>query len=111
MSILSLCYRGETQTFACLVISWIVKNVRPYLALLFVSDLPYRIRGGNLVQFEGLPTFIGGVNSDLEDYNEKVYQYHWNEDKWVVLKDLFIPYDLRFFSATFEVPRDIFGLC
>jgi hypothetical protein len=111
MSILTLFYRGKTKTFTCLKIGWIINNVRPYFALLIVSELPYRIRGGNLVQFEGLPTLIGGVNSDLEIYNEKLYQYHWNEDKWGELKNVKIPTELRFFSATFEVPRDIFGLC
>jgi hypothetical protein len=36
------------------------------LLILFVSDLPNRIWGGSLVQFEGLPTYIGGYTETEE---------------------------------------------
>jgi hypothetical protein len=78
--------------------------------LWILSELPFAIYGGSLIQFEGLPTFIGGYNQDIGDFSEVIYQYHWNENKWVERKTLAFE-ELRMFSATFEVPRDIFGMC
>ncbi len=78
----------------------------------FVSDLPSKIWGGSLVQFEGLPTYVGGYTEtqDESNVNQNIYQYHWNEDKWVQENTLLL-HESRFFAATFEVPRDIMGLC
>jgi hypothetical protein len=81
-----------------------------YFVIFIVSDLPSAIYGGSLVQFEGLPTYIGGYQADFAFFNTAVYQYDWNEDEWFERNELQIE-QMRRFSATFEVPRDIFGLC
>ena len=75
-----------------------------------LSDLPYHLVHGHLDLFEGLPTFVGGYNSELGNSSKEVYQYHWSEDKWVKREDLAlkVPRDQ---AAMFQVPKDLFGIC
>ncbi len=75
-----------------------------------VSELPYSFTGGQLIQFEGLPTFVGGYNENTGLLNDEVYQYHWAEDMWVKREDVGMK-EKAIYMAAFEVPRDIFGLC
>ncbi len=81
-----------------------------YALFFLVSDLPYSITGGQLIQFEGLPTFVGGYNEETQTLNNQVFQYHWAENKWVERQDVELK-EKAIYMAAFEVPRDIFGLC
>ena len=60
--------------------------------------------------FEGLPTLVGGHNVEENRTSDKVYQYHWKEEKWELRKDILLE-GPRTDGVMFEVPRDIFGIC
>jgi hypothetical protein len=81
-----------------------------YALFFLVSDLPYSITGGQLIQFEGLPTFVGGINENTVQLNDEIYQYHWTKNKWIKREDVELK-EKAIHPAAFEVPRDIFGLC
>ncbi len=59
---------------------------------------------------DGLPTFVAGYNEDDQEINGKIYQYHWDEDEWVLHPSLSLTYPRHNF-ALFQVPKNLFGIC
>ena len=67
-----------------------------------------------MATFDGVPTFVGGHGTTIEDAISNVYQYDYKEDQWVDKSDKFdkflelVP---RVTHGMIQIPIDLFGIC
>jgi len=59
---------------------------------------------------DGLPTFVGGYNEEERAASNSIYQYHWDEDEWVLHPSIRMEFP-RYNFALFQVPKNLFGIC
>ena len=64
-----------------------------------------------MATFDGVPTFVGGHGTTIEDAISNVYQYDYKEDQWVGKSDEFIGGAPRFTHGMIQIPIDLFGIC
>jgi len=87
-----------------------VYNLQTGKWILRKAELPYQLNLGKLGILSGLPTFVGGYNEDDQVTSKSLYQYHWDQDEWVLYpsRELNFP---RYNFAMFEVPQNLLGNC
>ena len=76
------------------------------------ADLPVPLNSHKLENLGGLPTTVGGYDTDSMQRNGRLYQYHYQTNEWLEPEDpnhqMLIP---RSSAAVFQVPKDISVYC
>ena len=76
------------------------------------ADLPVPLNSHKMELLGGLPTVIGGYDAKNDNRNGILYQYHHENNSWLLPENpehqMLIP---RSSAAVFQVPKDISVYC
>lgn len=72
-----------------------------------VRDMPVPLQSARMELLNGIPTIIGGYNTETRKANKKLYQYFEKEDEWKTL-DVELR-NARYSPAVFPVPHHLFS--
>ena len=64
-----------------------------------------------MATFDGVPTFVGGQHTTIDDAISNVYQYDYKKDQWVDKTDKFMGEFPRTAHGMIQIPIDLFGIC
>ena len=71
-----------------------------------VAPLPVPLQSAKMEILEGRPTIIGGWDSRAKQFNEKLYQYFYEENEWKAHPDVEMRMP-RTSAAVFQIPSDL----
>ena len=72
-----------------------------------VADMPVALNSARMEVLDGVPTVIGGFNTETREFSKKLYQYFQEQDQWRTSD-----YELRTprsNPAVFKVPSHLFS--
>ena len=75
-----------------------------------VADLPVPLNGAKMELLDGIPTIIGGYDTDAEEQNKFLYQYLVEDNVWISHPNVTMRI-ARSSPAVFQVPRQLFKQC
>ena len=75
-----------------------------------VADLPKPLSNAKMEVLEGLPTLIGGIDTNTKEPNGELYQYYFVENEWRNHSRLRMEVP-RISPTVIDVPKDLFNYC
>ena len=74
------------------------------------ASFPIPLSNAKMEVLEGLPSIIGGVNTETKEPNGDIYQYYFLSDEWKPLTKVSLEVP-RISPTVVEVPKDLFNYC